>query len=181
MGLLWLLTRLRPLLVNNTLLEFWASYWFFCVLVPSFIKWGKLPQTRSQLMMIKGLDAYKMAHAQETQVTFYFPFSITDQVLARVFSVKGWGVNALGFGSHYGLCPHCSALSLWCQSPCCCLVTKLCPALCDPMDCSPPGSPVHGILQSRILEWVAISISRGSPWPRDRTHVSCICRWILNH
>ena len=41
------------------------------------------------------------------------------------------------------------------------------------MDCSPPGSFVHGILQARILEWVAISFSRGSSWPRDRTQVSC--------
>ena len=60
-----------------------------------------------------------------------------------------------------------------------CLVTKPCPTLCDPMDCSPPGSSVHGIAQARILEWVAISLSRGSSWPRDRTHVSCIGRWIL--
>ena len=46
---------------------------------------------------------------------------------------------------------------------CChCLVDKLCPTLCNPMDCSPPGSSVHGIYQPRILEWVAISFSRGS-------------------
>ena len=45
--------------------------------------------------------------------------------------------------------------------------------LCDPMDCSPPGFSVHGIFQARILEWVAISFSRGSPWPRDWTWVSC--------
>ena len=49
-----------------------------------------------------------------------------------------------------------------------------CPALCDPMDCSPPGSSVHGILQARILEWVAMPSSRGSSRPRDRTRVSCI-------
>ena len=42
------------------------------------------------------------------------------------------------------------------------------------MDCSPPGSSVYGILQARILEWVAIPFSRGSYWPRDRTQVSCI-------
>ena len=42
-----------------------------------------------------------------------------------------------------------------------CLPTQLCPTLCDPMDCSPEGSSVHGILQARILEWVAISFSRG--------------------
>ena len=54
------------------------------------------------------------------------------------------------------------------------LVAQSCPTLFDPVDCSPPGSTVHGIFQARILEWVAISFSRGSSWPRDRTQVSCI-------
>ena len=49
-----------------------------------------------------------------------------------------------------------------------------CPALCNPVDCSFPGSSVHGILQARILEWVAISSSRGSSRPRDHTRVSRI-------
>ena len=49
---------------------------------------------------------------------------------------------------------------------------QLYPTLCNPMDCSPPGSSVHGILQARILEWVAIPFSRGSSWPRDGTWVS---------
>ena len=49
---------------------------------------------------------------------------------------------------------------------------QLCLTLCDPMDQSPSGSSVHGVLQARILEWVAIFFSRGSSWPRDRTHVS---------
>ena len=44
-----------------------------------------------------------------------------------------------------------------------------CPTLCDPIDCSPPGSSVHGILQARTLEWVAISFLRGSSWPKDST------------
>jgi len=44
--------------------------------------------------------------------------------------------------------------------------------LCNPVDCSPPGSSVHGILQARILEWVAISFSRASSWPRVQTRVS---------
>ena len=52
------------------------------------------------------------------------------------------------------------------------LVTQLCPILCDPMDCRPPGSSVNGILQARILEWVAIPFSRGSSQPRDQTQVS---------
>ena len=46
--------------------------------------------------------------------------------------------------------------------------------LCNPMDFTPPGSSVLGISQARILEWVAISSSRGSSWPRDWTRVSCI-------
>ena len=53
-------------------------------------------------------------------------------------------------------------------------VIQSCPTLCDPMDYSPPGSSIHGILQARILEWVAISFSRGSSQPRDQTQVSCI-------
>ena len=46
---------------------------------------------------------------------------------------------------------------------------QLCPTLCDPKDCSPPGSFVHSILQARILEWVAIPFSRGSSQSRDRS------------
>ena len=62
-----------------------------------------------------------------------------------------------------------------------CSVAQSCPTLCNPIDCSPPGSSVHGIVLARILEWVAISSSRGSSWPRDWTHVSCNGRWILYH
>ena len=58
---------------------------------------------------------------------------------------------------------------------------QLCPTLCNPMDCSLPVSSVHGIFQARRLEWVAISSSRGSTWPRDQTCVSCIGRQILFH
>ena len=53
--------------------------------------------------------------------------------------------------------------------------------LCDPIDCSPPGFSVHGILQARKLEWVVISFSRGSFQPRDQKQISCIGRWILSH
>ena len=49
-----------------------------------------------------------------------------------------------------------------------------CPTLCNSMDCSPPGNSIHGIFQTRILEWVAISICRGSSQPRDQTQVSPI-------
>ena len=53
------------------------------------------------------------------------------------------------------------------------LVAQSCPTLCNPMDCSPPASSVHGILQAKILQWVAILFSRGSSQTRDRTWVSC--------
>ena len=49
-----------------------------------------------------------------------------------------------------------------------------CPTLCNSMDCSPPGSSVHGILQARILEWVSMPSSRGSSQPRDRIYVSFV-------
>ena len=54
------------------------------------------------------------------------------------------------------------------------LVTQSCPTLYNPMDCSLPGSSVHGILQARIQEWIAISFSKASSQPRDRTWVSHI-------
>ena len=54
-----------------------------------------------------------------------------------------------------------------------CMRAQSCPTFCDSTDCSPPGAFVHGIFQARILVWVAISFSRGSSQPRDRTWVSC--------
>ena len=64
----------------------------------------------------------------------------------------------------------------------CCVVLSLSHVwLCDLMDCSPPGSSVHGILQVRILERLATSSSRGSSRSRDWSRVSCIGRWILYH
>ena len=64
-----------------------------------------------------------------------------------------------------------------------CLIAKLClcPTLCYLLSYSPPGSSVWGSSQARILEWVAISFSRGSAQLRDRTHVFCVGRWIVYH
>ena len=67
-------------------------------------------------------------------------------------------VSLVSFGKCWLLCRH----------------AQLCPTLCDSMDCSPPGSAVYGIFQARILEWVAISFSRRSSRPRDRTHLFCV-------
>ena len=67
----------------------------------------------------------------------------------------------------------CRSFLVWCVKVKV-LVTQLCPTICDPMDYSLPGFSVQGILQARILEWVAISISRGSSWSKNQTWVSCI-------
>ena len=56
-----------------------------------------------------------------------------------------------------------------------CLVAQSCPSLCNPMDCSLPGSSIHRISQARIMEWIAISFFRSPALHRDRMYVSCIC------
>ena len=64
------------------------------------------------------------------------------------------------------------------------LVTQLCPTLCNPLDCSPPGSSVHDVSQARIQELVVILFSRVSSLPRDQTHISyisCIGKRFLDH
>ena len=53
-------------------------------------------------------------------------------------------------------------------------VAQSCPTLCDPVGCSLPGFSIHGIFQARILEWITMSFSRGSSWPRDWTQVSAL-------
>ena len=68
---------------------------------------------------------------------------------------------------------------LLCQLTQVVLVAQSCPTLCDPMDYSLPGFSVHGILQARILEWVAMPFSRGSSWHRDRTMVFLLCRQMF--
>jgi len=68
----------------------------------------------------------------------------------------------------------CKQLRLGALTPMCAKLLQLCPTLWEALDCTLPGSSVHGISLARILEWVAISSSRGSSRPRDRTHVSCV-------
>ena len=70
-------------------------------------------------------------------------------------------------------------LGFWFLSVYMSLIAQSYPILCDPVDCSLPGSSAHGISQARILMWVAIFSSRGFSQPRDWAPVSCIDRWIL--
>ena len=79
---------------------------------------------------------------------------------------------------------HSASVSQKYKYMCVCSVVQSCPTVCSPMDCSPPGSSVHGISQARVLEWVAISFSTGSSQSRDQAHISCtscISRQILYH
>ena len=83
--------------------------------------------------------------------------------------IHSFSINVcIAFSSYLEIKIYTLDLSKWSE------VTQSCPILCDPMDSSLPGSSVHGIFQARILEWVAISFSRGSSQPRDWTQVSHI-------
>ena len=75
---------------------------------------------------------------------------------------------------HQLLWRHEGTHSILCVCVCVCVCVCRCVQLFATSYTSSPGSSVHGISQARILEWVAISFSRGSSWPKDRTHVSCI-------
>ena len=89
----------------------------------------------------------------------------------------GWGVATFSTAlkSPKGSSDHLYAFARAVVAPCMSAQSlQLCLTLCEPMDCSPPGSSVHGIFQARILEWVAIPSSRRSSRTRDRTHISCI-------
>ena len=105
-------------------------------------------------------------------------------LLQRIFLTQGLNLSLLSL-LHWqegSLPPVPPGKPLW---ACLCVHAKLlqsCPTLCNAMDYSLPGSSVHGILQARILEWVALPSSGGSSQPRDRTHVSyvsCIGRLVL--
>ena len=105
--------------------------------------------------------------------------------MVRTFSTKQWFSTWGEFDNiwkHFWLSQQGGGTASNGQRPvlvcaCVCSVAQLCVTLCGLMDCSPRGSSVHGILQARILEWVAISSSRETSWPRDQTStswVSCI-------
>ena len=108
--------------------------------------------------------------------TWDFSFGIQDildkENRTRTWESTLWPILFLYLINHVIACPFLRIiLSLevkWSE------VTQSCLTLCDPVDWSLPGSSIHGIFQARVLEWVAISFSRGSSWPRDRTRVSHI-------
>ena len=93
---------------------------------------------------------------------FFFFFSLFETGPNKTPTLEGAAIH---------LCMHAKSL-------------QLCLTLCNPVDCSSPGSSVHGILQAGILEWVAVPSSRGSSRPRDQTrvsHISYISSRVLYH
>ena len=100
---------------------------------------------------------------------------LREELGHAAFLSLGWGWRAGGAGVCLWFIWPRTLLQMFFTQGKCCLVTQSCQFFHDPMACSPPGSSVHGVSQARILEWVAISFSRGSSWPRDRTHISCVC------
>ena len=113
--------------------------------------------------------------ARLSNFTFTFHFHALEKEMATHSSVLAWRVPGTAepgglpsMGSH-------RVRHDWSDLAAAAAVAQSCLTLCNPMDCSPPGSSDHAILQTRILEWVAIPFSRRwSSQPRDRTWVSCI-------
>ena len=110
-----------------------------------------------------------MQHWEELEPTDFAGFLLPTYLGHLICSSLWWQLPSCNRTFIYVLLDSCVCV-------CVCSVTQTCLTLCSPMVCSPPGSSVHGILQARILEWVAIPFSRGSSWPRDRTHISCMGR-----
>ena len=130
------------------------------------------PQGHKKLDMTEGLSTAQtlppaeMTKRKLSSILLLLPlylFSRQSQGTGKENWKTGWDQKPLNYleslGRREGLQPQSQIMG---GLSCCCLVAKSCPTLQDPMDCRPPGSSVHGILQARILEWVAISFSGGS-------------------
>ena len=96
-----------------------------------------------------------------------------------MFIVPLFAIAKIWMQSKCSLTDKCMSIDIYmcacmCVCVCVCVCTRSCPTHCHPMNCSPPGSSVHGVFQAIILEQVAISYSKGSSPPRYRICVSCI-------
>ena len=125
-------------------------------------------------MIIIKPSIYRVFNSLHGSLEFLFSWE-TDTHRRQCVSYLRGGIHIVLFtaaflaprvGFWYAVCTQCENLEV--------LAAQSCQTLCEPMNCSPPASSVHGIFQARILEWVAISFCRGSSWPRDQTCMSCI-------
>ena len=110
-----------------------------------------------------------------TNQSFYLSWTLC-QFYQRLYQAKKFRTKKETCNSFLVSCwkEHTQECNFVYECVCGCSIAQSCPTLWDPLDCSPPGSSAHGISQARIREWVAISSSRGSSRPRDRTHISWI-------
>ena len=120
--------------------------------------------TTISLVNIHNVSLLGSAHQKVVPILFFFFFTQCGSSFSC--SVTRQGLDSMTGVWEMMLC--------WFLSVCMCVQLLSCVQPCDPMDCSWPGSFIHGILQARILEWVAMSSSRGFCPLRDRTHVTCI-------
>ena len=115
----------------------------------------------------------------------HFPLDVHLQLTPRLlceaclfmclFSLWAWLWTRYGWDPQWIQCFIPTPHYMQHKTGLCANLLHLCLTLCKPVDCSPPGSSVHGVFQARILECVAMACSRGSSWPRDLTRVSCFC------
>ena len=168
--------------------EGWApkNWWFWTVVLEKILespldsKEIKLinPKENQLWMFIGGTDT-------EAEAPKLWPPDVKSWLIGKDLDAdKDWRQEEKGtaedemVGYHHRLHGYESELTLRDSA---CMHAKLlqsCPTHCDPMECSPPGSSVHGILQERILAYVAMSSSKGSSWPRDWTCISlCLLHW----
>ena len=147
----------------------------------SILAW-QIPWTEDLLVTVHGV-----AKSRTWQRNFHFHFKSKRKLNFEMWAlvINCWGFI---FINHLNplfccclvtkSCPSTAQYIYMCVCVCACVHTHVlvqsCPTLCDPMNCSQWGSSVHGILQERILEWVAISYSRGSSQSWDWTHGSCV-------
>ena len=130
--------------------------------------YGRLPFYAS---LHTSANAHTWTHTENTNILTKWDYTQAIPVMDTIL---------LFFTSSFAL--HSSP-----RSPPACMQAKSlqsCPTLCDPMDCSPPGSSVYGILQARILEWVVMPSSKESSQSRGGIHfsyISCIGRWVIYH
>src|SRR5574339_127357 len=141
---------------ESTLPMRWPNYWSFSFNISPSNEHPGLISFRMDwldLLAVQGtLKSLLQHHSSKASILLCSAFFIVQ--LSHLYMTTGKTI----------------ALTRWIFSS----VAQSCPTLCNPMDCSLPGSSVHGIFQAIVLEWIAISFSRGSSCPRDQTQVSRI-------
>ena len=140
---------------------FFRSVWFFFIFSNSLVKFCVYPCI-FMIIILNSVLGRMLIHTLFSSFPEVWSYSLA----------QWWGWVPTQLSAWLGPEGHIQG---WCRVPSAIRIESLsCVWLCDLMDCSPPGSSVHGILQARILECVAILFSRGSSWLRDWTWLSCI-------